>query len=474
MATIHEDQADAIDNAKTASVFDAELEVVKFEVEDPDSSFHDESSKGPGCADKKCIKLKPRVFTEVFKIFFVIQGVSIMMPWHMFVGRVHGFAKSSLGPADMTAPDAAQTCMQVIVLAGLIPQALAATVNTFWTSKCSLPLKIQCPKIHICIVAIVMLLVAALIVIKVCLRAHPEAVFYSIVACVALIWAFKGVYHNTMFGLAALFKDMATPYLLVGTNLSGILAVGVSVAATFIWPGEPNTAITTFFISAMIVAVFAEYVMVVMSYGHDLGHTVAAAKAHSRKRASEAGNSDDDSADLKEVFGRCWLEYLCLFVIFFTTLASYPAITSNVESINQGLGLGPAYFADVTCFLTFSLAALVGNFGATLGGGASIPNVVIVAMTFCRLAFIPFFMLCNYLPHTRTIPVLVANDYAYWGGVLISGLTGGFASSAIMTKVPAMVGGACRQRAGQMAAWALITGFLFGALFSMATANFLV
>lgn len=148
MATIREDQADAIGNAKMASVFDAELEVVEFEVEDPDNGFHDESGKGPGCAAKKCIKLKSKVFTEVFKIFFVIQGVSIMMPWHMLVGRVHSFAKSSMGPADMTASDAAQTCMQVIVLAGLIPQALAATVNTFWTSKCSLPLKIQCPKIH--------------------------------------------------------------------------------------------------------------------------------------------------------------------------------------------------------------------------------------------------------------------------------------------------------------------------------------
>lgn len=57
--------------------------------------------------------------------------------------------------------------------------------------------------------------------------------------------------------------------------------------------------------------------------------------------------------------------------------------------------------------------------------------------TTLRLAFIPLFFLCNYQPMgvTRTLPVLIQNDYAYWVIAALMGWSSGHGSSLGMMYV---------------------------------------
>ena len=58
-----------------------------------------------------------------------------------------------------------------------------------------------------------------------------------------------------------------------------------------------------------------------------------------------------------------------------------------------------------------------------------------------RFAFIPYFVLCNYLPvHVvRLTPVYINNDWAYWGMVVLLGLSSGYFSSLGMMYCPRSV-----------------------------------
>lgn len=52
-----------------------------------------------------------------------------------------------------------------------------------------------------------------------------------------------------------------------------------------------------------------------------------------------------------------------------------------------------------------------------------------------RLLFIPFFLLCNFRPDKRNIPVIFGNDYVYCVGSILLALTGGYFSSICMMYV---------------------------------------
>jgi len=55
-----------------------------------------------------------------------------------------------------------------------------------------------------------------------------------------------------------------------------------------------------------------------------------------------------------------------------------------------------------------------------------------------RVILIPLFLICNYQPIgvTRTMPVLIENDYAFWTLGAILGLSSGYYSSVAMMYIP--------------------------------------
>lgn len=55
-----------------------------------------------------------------------------------------------------------------------------------------------------------------------------------------------------------------------------------------------------------------------------------------------------------------------------------------------------------------------------------------------RVALIPLFLVCNYQPLdiTRTMPVLINNDYIFWLLGAILGLSSGYYSSVAMMYTP--------------------------------------
>ena len=57
---------------------------------------------------------------------------------------------------------------------------------------------------------------------------------------------------------------------------------------------------------------------------------------------------------------------------------------------------------------------------------------------FLRVLFIPFFMLCNVKPATRSMPVLFG-DYVYCAGSILMAFTNGYFSSVVMMYAPRYV-----------------------------------
>lgn len=167
-----------------------------------------------------------------------------------------------------------------------------------------------------------------------------------------------------------------------------------------------------------------------------------------------------------KVLREIWPQCLNVFFIFFVTLAIFPAVQANVKSTGSLGWLTDKYFSPVTCFLVFNSFAMIGNVfpnWITWPG----PDKLWIPV-FARLAFIPFFLFCNYNPATRTWPVYFGNDWFYVIGGMFLGLTSGYYSSLAMMYAPRTVSDPDHAPiAGMMAAFFLILGIFLGVNFSL-------
>lgn len=150
-----------------------------------------------------------------------------------------------------------------------------------------------------------------------------------------------------------------------------------------------------------------------------------------------------------------------IYLTFFASLAVYPAIQSQIKSLNE-LGFLGIYFQGVTVFLTFNVFAMLGNILATDRFPKPGPKYLWIPVVL-RLVFIPFFMFCNYKPEARKWDVLITSDTAYLFAGILLGLTSGYLSSLSMMYAPKIVKRPeDAETAGMMAGFFLIFGIFSG------------
>lgn len=74
------------------------------------------------------------------------------------------------------------------------------------------------------------------------------------------------------------------------------------------------------------------------------------------------GNNNKYFRTCVPVLKQCWTQCYNVFMVFFVTLAVFPAVLSNVKVLSHDFVIqDPSYFVQVVCFLTFNLFAFFGN-----------------------------------------------------------------------------------------------------------------
>lgn len=99
---------------------------------------------------------------------------------------------------------------------------------------------------------------------------------------------------------------------------------------------------------------------------------------------------------------------------------------ADIAPSDPNFFLQDSMYVSVLCFLTFNVCAMLGSAGAS---SVSWPRKEhLVWPVVLRAAFIPLFVLCNYLPAdtVRIMPIYILNDWAYWALAILMGLSSGY------------------------------------------------
>lgn len=396
-----------------------------------------------------------------YKLVFmtlVLHGVGTLMPWNMFITADKYFTDYKLVTEDGERSAYAKNFLTYIGFAAQIPNVLFNWINIFVQLGGNLTSRIVW-SILIEVVIFVFTVVLAMID----SAEWPDVFFWITIGSVIILNIANGIYQNTVYGMAARLPFAYTGAVVLGSNMSGTFTALINIIAIAMAPNTRTSAIY-YFITALFVllACFDTYFALPLNRFfryHEAQH----------ERAKKAAKRDPSKPKVPYfyIFKKAFPQLFNVFMVFFVTLAVFPAVLAETCRTEENFPLSPKYFQAVTCFLTFNLFAMFGNMLPGLFKWPG-PRFLCIPVLF-RLFLIPAFLLCHYYPkgEMRVLPVLIDSDWAYWVLSVILGITSGYYSSLAMMYCPRTVEPEHAPVAGMFGAASLITGIFAGIYFQL-------
>ncbi|XP_071522125.1 equilibrative nucleoside transporter 1 isoform X2 [Panulirus ornatus] len=396
-----------------------------------------------------------------FKLVFmtlVLHGIGTLMPWNMFITAKNYFVDYKLQSDTEEVSTYVTNFLPYIGYASQIPNVLFNWLNIFIQFGGNLTTRIVW-SILIEVVVFVFTVILAMIDSS----DWPGVFFWITIVSVIILNVSNGIYQNTVYGMAARLPFSYTGAVVLGSNISGTFTAVINIIAIAVAPNIRTSAIY-YFITALFVllACFDTYFALPLNRFYRYHEAV-----HDQAKKTAKRNPNRPKVPYWYIFKKAFPQLFNVFMVFFVTLAVFPAVLADTCRTEENFPVPPKYFQAITCFLTFNLFAMFGNMLPGLFTWPG-PRFLFIPVLM-RIFLIPAFVLCHYYPVDvkRIMPVLIDSDWAYWVLALILGITSGYYSSLAMMYCPRTVEPEYAPVAGMMGAASLITGIFIGIVFQM-------
>ncbi|KAJ1525251.1 hypothetical protein ONE63_010076 [Megalurothrips usitatus] len=391
----------------------------------------------------------------------LLHGIGTLMPWNMFITPKTYFVEYKLGNATSESGDFAydSNFLAYISFAAQIPNVLFSWLNLFVQFGGSLTTRVVCS-----IIVMVLIFVMTVVLAMVDSAEWPGTFFWVTMSSVVVLNMASGIFQNTVYGMGAKLPPKYTGAVVLGSNISGTFTAIISFISLVMAPNI-RTAAIYYFITALLVllACFDTYFALPLNRFYRY-HELMSQKELQKKKRESLGPVP--RTPFFAVFRKCWPQCLNVFMVFFVTLALFPTVQSDIKRSDPNFFIEDKFYVSVLCFITFNVAAMIGS---------SLPTWIhwpgprsLTVFVWLRVLFIPLYVVCNYQPKDgRVFPVLINNDWAYWGLGILMGITSGHFSSLAMMYCPKNVEPQNQAIAGMFGAAFLVTGIFSGVLFAM-------
>ncbi|CAH0721201.1 unnamed protein product, partial [Brenthis ino] len=400
----------------------------------------------------------PKDKWNLIYITLILHGLGTLTAWNMFITAKDYFVKYKL----VNAPDYARDFMTDVGWACQVPNLLFSWFNIFVKIGGNLTTRIVwslCIEVLIFVLTVVLAMVDS--------SEWPVVFFWLTMISVFFLSGFNAIFQNSVYGVAARLPPQYTGAVVLGSNICGTLVVFLNWASDEFTTSYRTSAIY-YFIAGMFVLLICFDTYFALPLNRFFRYHETLQERTLRVNPALAATNQNASPSKRTPYGLIVMQSIGqlynIFIVFFVSLAVFPVVHSDIQPVTPGF-LG-TNFVRLTCFLTFNFTAMLGNVTASLWQFPS-PRWLSI-FTSIRILFIPFFMLCNYHPlgRTRTLPVLVNNDWVYWAMSALLGWSSGHGSSLGMMYVSGTVAPEHASTAGMIGGATLVTGIVAGITFS--------
>ncbi|XP_071504433.1 equilibrative nucleoside transporter 1-like [Diadema antillarum] len=394
-------------------------------------------------------------------VIFAIHGVGTLYPWNSFITADRYFVEHKFANvSDDT--EYKDKFMSYLGIGGFIPNVTFLFLALFFPPKSS-----RYSTFGGLLVMLALFILTTILAI-VDSSAWPDAFFAVTMVSIVLFNAASAVYQSGMYALAAKLPEGYTQSYIVGQGIGGTFVAVLSILSISFAGSLRGAAIGYFSCAVLVlficcVTYVALFKMPIVRYYLGLIHMY-----YDDKEAEASLDApSNERLPLWTIFKEIKMQLFNIWMTFFVTLAVFPVVLAGTPSTRADSSpFLKTYFIPLCCFFTFNLGDF---FGSLLPSWIrwKFPKFTWIFVV-SRLVFFPIFLFCNYRPETRTLPVLIDNDYAYAFMVVIMSISNGYLKTIIMMDGPQMVTHpAWAGKAASMMVFFLILGIFCGIQFSL-------
>uniref|UniRef100_A0A1I7TT16 Cyclic nucleotide-binding domain-containing protein n=1 Tax=Caenorhabditis tropicalis TaxID=1561998 RepID=A0A1I7TT16_9PELO len=438
-------------------------ETEKIPMEDLDSIAEKHDDVSATSTEEQEIENVPRDKGRLVFIIILLNGIGVLLPWNMFITIAPQYYVEYWFTVNGTKTGYANSFMTAMGIVAQVPNLAVALVSVANIIPGPLLNRVLYP------LAFNSLLIVTILVMVIAQQPTDDArpwFFGVTLAIIMLMNGSNGLYQNSFFGLAADFPAQYSNAVVIGTNICGTFTSVLAILATVAFSTQPQTVALIYFsisLAILIVCLFSWWFckrQAFYEYFVSKGNKARIAQAKTRF----------DIKQYIETLKYCWLQCLCVFLVYFVTLSVFPSVLVEFEPTTKSGKWNSVFpqnlYTGITTFLNFNLMAAVGNISATW---FTVPGPrLLIVPCLIRLVFIPFFMFGNCLPDTRALPVIYSNEWIFFFGNTIMAFTSGYFSSLGMMYAPRVCPPESAKLAGQLSALSLVLGITSGVGFTYA------
>ncbi|XP_074641607.1 equilibrative nucleoside transporter 2-like [Tubulanus polymorphus] len=353
-------------------------------------------------------------------ITFIIQGVGLTLPWNLFMTAKDYYVGYKLAPAG-----SASYRLNFLSYAGIAAMgsnALLNGVNLFTHCGNGRPTVRTIVSQLGMIIAFVFTIVMAVFDTS----TYPQVFFFITLFTIIFVNMCTGLWANCMFGIASHFSKNYVNAVVIGSNLSGLLTA-LFVILSKEGSADPVISAILYFVSAVVI-VFMCLISFIMLNKSEFY------KNYYSDKLIQA--EDESTAEMVlpywKVFKMIWPQLFDVWFQRFVAGAVIPAMLADVVKSDPNFLIPEYHYTDIMCYLFTNFCICFGNLFVFFVHKPRSEYVVYFQMV--RMLFVPFFVLCNYRPETRSknLPVLLKSDWAFLAGVIVFATTNGHFSGLTM------------------------------------------
>lgn len=243
------------------------------------------------------------------------------------------------------------------------------------------------------------------------------------------------IFQGGLIGVAGKFPPNYMGGMMAGQALGGIFPALVNIFVIALEVTPENLGFYCFLIAFIFVILSLVAYCAIQTTNFFMFHAGTG-------DSPESQNVVMGFAGYKAILGKCWKYLLSVFFVFFTSLSVFPSVIvliTSQYSDNPDDIWANKYFTPVTCFLLFNTGDYLGRILASwvrLPGEGVCGQNVTLALSICRIVFIPLFMLCNAAPTVRELPVVFETDADFYALMVIFSVSNGYLGNLCMMMGP--------------------------------------
>ncbi|TPX36185.1 hypothetical protein SmJEL517_g01602 [Synchytrium microbalum] len=392
--------------------------------------------------------MQPRSWHSVAAYtIFMIYGLVYLGSWNTWI-TANGFFKSRF-----TGSIFADTFMSYFAICYMV--VMFACLTLFLAKPNAIALNARVIIGH---TLIILIFSAAAIM---ALLSLDPYVYFFLTLCLIVLSSVATSFQAAAYGILPLYPPIYSSAFMSGQGLAGLIPslVQLALTASSVNAGTDSYRAFAYFFLTIFLATG-----VMIGYQKLLPNLPVKRSIEYQQANTEDHEDDDVASDIDiidegdivnpstssigvgkdklywPVFQKVYLLGGSLWLGFVITLASFPAITSAVESTSSNTLLVPIHF------VIFNLFDLLGK---TLPGCPSLfiksPTILFI-LSVARLVFPPAFLLCNVTFHDRfgnilgrTLPLVFGKDWMFLGITAAFALSNGYVDAACIMAAPLLI-----------------------------------